>query len=52
MMFEELTSCYVKYFNFPATVIISEALEEHKLKYHLDYRSADVWSCVIILGWV
>lgn len=52
MMFEELTSCYIKDFHFPATVIITEALEEHKLEYHLDYRSADTWSWLIVLGWI
>lgn len=49
MMFEELTSCYIKDFHFPATVVITEALEEHKLKYYHDNRS-DTWSCLIVLG--
>lgn len=52
MMFKELSSCCIKDFKFLATVIITEALEGHKLKYHLDYRSADTWSCLIVLGWI
>lgn len=51
-MFEELTSCYVKDFHLLATVIVTEALEEYKLKYHLDCGSADTGSCLIILGWI
>ena len=52
MMFEDLMFFYIKAFHLLGIVIIIEALEGNELKYHLNYRSADTQSCLLILGWI